>query len=162
MSLPDVAVCQIYHAAHDGLDICGLYGTPHRSPADCRVEYLYANPYGGQGMLLWCAELQAKFGIDLMQLAHANLAHNDYETLHRYGVPVSAFFDEAGNPIPVHGLDRQLPPTQNQEVARGDDLHLYMGSTGRSSGPHVHIGLLKDTGGDWVHVDPMLFLDCSP
>ena len=161
MSLPDVAVCQEYHASHDGLDICGLYGTVHRSPADCRVEYLYANAEGGQGMLLWCAELQAKFGIDLVQLAHADLAHDDYETLRWYGVPKSAFFGETGNPLPVTGLDRQVPPAQNQTVIRGGDLHLYMGSTGRSSGPHVHIGLLTRVGDGWSHVDPMLFLDCS-
>lgn len=158
LSLPEVYLFAGYSESHHGLDIAGPYGTPHRSPENCRVDELYIDNSGGHGILLVCPSLNERFGIRKVGLGHFDFSYNDYETLRWYGIPVETFFNSDGSP--KNGLLAAVP-TRNRNVSTGQDLHVYMACTGNCAIVHTHISVWTWVNGQWSAAnDPSQYLDC--
>jgi len=164
MSLPGVYLFERWiPGVHYGIDIAGPYGTPHRSPDYCEVYELFVDDYGGHGIKLRCPNLDIdnlNLGWGHINMGHGDFSYNDYDTLRWYGIPVETFFNSDGSPkIGVKGIR----PTQNSQVARGDDLHFYMACTGNCGLVHTHINLYiyDERNHEWIDGgDPNRVLDC--
>lgn len=156
LSLPDVYIFEFYiPKKHAGLDIAGPYGTPHVSPGKCIVDSLYIQDDGGQGILLRCSNVNAvKVG-----LHHVDFSYNNFETLAWFGIPKNTLFDENNEPI-LNTMN--ILPSKNGTLYMGENLHLYMASTGRSGLVHTHVGiwtLIDNKFSDWN--DPQAYLACA-
>ncbi len=139
---------------HKGIDIGGGYGTEHRSPHYCEVVTIGIERTRAHIANLHCPGLPSPY----IHIGHIDLSFNDYDTLKWYGIPIRVFFFSDGRPK----TGTYVKPEQNQWHNPGDDLKIYMGNTGYSSGVHSHIstGLRRYWGVEQIYVDPCLHLDC--
>jgi hypothetical protein len=156
MSTPGIRIGNPYSSSHYGLDNAGPYGVPHFSPGDCEIDELYVGSDGGNGMLLKCSDIP----LAKIEIHHVDFRYNNYETLAWYGIPIDTFFNADGTfKLNILGIK----PTQHISLIRGEDLHLYMGTTGaNSAGIHTHITAWTSQNGTFSpENDPALYMDCS-
>lgn len=156
MSAPGIWISNLYSSNHHlGLDIAGPFGEPHFSPGNCNVIEFYVGDDEGNGMLLECSDIP----LDKITLHHIDFRYNNYETLVWYGIPIETFFKSDGSfKLGVLGVK----PNENETLIRGENLHIYMGTTGYNSARiHTHITAWTFSDGKLsAYNDPQEYFDC--
>lgn len=109
-------------------------------------------------------------GIDLVAKSKTGGTGTDYITAHSGGtVSGVGYNSSAGNYVRIktasnvvmyyHHLKNMSTLKEGQSVKRGDVIG-YMGSTGKSTGAHLHFGI--KVGDQWVDPEPYLDHDYAP
>lgn len=106
-------------------------------------------------------------GIDLVARAADGGSRTDYITAHSSGIVDGVGYDtSAGNWIRIKVTDkvfmsyfhlREMSKLQKGANVKQGDIVGYMGSTGNSTGAHLHFGI-KDNG-QWINPEPYLDKD---
>jgi hypothetical protein len=106
-------------------------------------------------MLIKCKDMP----VAKIALHHVDFKYNNFETLAWYGISKDTFFNSDGT-YKLNTLG--IKPTKNLSLVRGENLHIYMGTTGANSARiHTHISTWFAKNGTLVEDNPRLYLDCT-
>ncbi len=127
----------VHRGRHNGIDIAGggIAGQPIRAIADGVVTLVHNG----------CAHNYKKYG-NCCGNGYGNYATVNHGTITINGTPANyvAYYAHASKIIVANG----------QSVKQGDIIG-YVGTTGWSTGYHLHLGILKN--GGWVNPYPLFF-----
>lgn len=129
-------------------------------------NYRITSPFGKRSLF---GITRTHNGIDLVAKADDGSSRVDYVTAHSSGTVVRTGYepDGAGNYVYIeiaknvqmayfHFANNSIKVKRGDKVKAGDII-AYMGSTGQSTGAHLHWGIKVN--GAWI--DPTPYLDCD-